>query len=82
MPRELVAGSIYETKTAAGHFAKGYRSKRFGKTGKPRGSVKVAKVGSYYGVFDCVPTLGSRAGRYISLAEGKRLGKRLYSRRR
>ena len=43
---------IYETKTAAGHFAIGYRSKRFGSPGRPRGSVVVKQVGNGFGVFD------------------------------
>ena len=75
MPRKLVAHSIYETKTAAGHFAKGFRGKTFGRLGKPRGSVKVGKVGSCWGVFDSKPTPGLR---YISPEEGKRECKRLY----
>ena len=71
----LVAGSIYETKTAAGHFAKGYRGKRFGRQGKPLGSVKVRPVGKYWGVFDYDPQRGMT---YISIAKGIKLGKRLY----
>ena len=75
MAGKLVANSIYETKTAAGHFAKGYRSKRFGSLGRPRGSVKVGKVGKCFGVFDYQPRPGIR---YISLEEGKKECKRLY----
>jgi len=78
MARQLVDGSIYETKTAAGHFAKGYRSKRFGSPGRPRGSVKVGKVGKYWGVFDYKPKPG---GRYMSLDKGKKLGERLYGKK-
>ena len=75
MPRKLVAHSIYETKTAAGHFAKGFRSKRFGSPGRPPGTVKVGKVGKYWGVFHTKP---EPRVHYISLEEGKREGKRLY----
>jgi len=75
MARKLVESSIYPTKTAAGHFAKGYRGKSFGRPGKPPGSVKVGKVGKYWGVFDYEP---SPRGRYISLDKGKREGKRLF----
>lgn len=76
MAGKLVNQSIHETKTAAGHFAKGYRSKRFGKPGKPAGSVRVGKVGKYWGVFDLKPHLPSSS--YVSLDEGKRQGKRHY----
>ena len=76
MVRKLVSGSVYQTKTAAGHFATGYRSKRFGFPGRPPGSVKVGKVGKYWGVFDYKPSPG--IGRYISTEQGKALGKRLW----
>lgn len=66
---------VYETKTAAGHFATGYRGKRFGRPGKPPGSVKVEPVGKYWGVFDYDPQPGFQ---YITVAEGKRRGKVLY----
>ena len=72
----LVAGSIHATKTAAGHFATGYRGKRFGRPGKPLGSVKVKKVGKYWGVFDYDPQPG--AGRYISPEQGKAYGRRIW----
>ena len=72
---KLIEGSIHETKTAAGHFATGYRSKRFGSPGRPRGSVRVGRVGKYWGVFDLAP---SSRGRYMSLEKGKALGRRLY----
>jgi len=49
---KLVPGSLYPTKTAAGDFAKGYRSTRFGRPKRPRGSVRVKKVGKKWGVFD------------------------------
>jgi len=71
----LVQGSIHETKTAAGHFATGYRGKRFGRVGKPRGSVKVQPVGKYWGVFDYEPQKGVM---YISVAEGIKQGKRIW----
>ena len=51
----LVLGSIHDTKTAAGHFATGYRGGRFGRTPKPRGSVVVRAVGNKWGVFDRNP---------------------------
>lgn len=72
---KLVDGSIHETKTAAGHFATGYRSKRFGMPGRPRGSVRVGRVGKYWGVFDLAPRPG---GRYMSIPKGIAMGKRLY----
>ena len=75
---KLVDGGIFETKTAAGHFAKGFRSKRFGSPGRPRGTVKVRKVGKYWGVFDYAP---SPRMKYISLEQRKRLGDRWYGRR-
>ena len=75
MAGKLVKSSIYETKTAAGHFAKGFRSKRFGAPGRPPGTVRVGKVGKYWGVFHLKPERGIG---YISLEEGKRQGKRMY----
>lgn len=75
MARKLIAHSIHETKTAAGHFAKGFRGKHFGRPGRPRGTVKVGKVGKYWGVFDLKPEVGIH---YISPEEGKREGKRHY----
>ena len=53
---KLVPGSIQDTKTAAGHFATGYRNRkgRFGGVPKPRGSVKVAPVGRKWGVYEAV----------------------------
>ena len=71
----LVADSVYETKTAAGHFATGYRGRRFGRPGKPRGSVRVERVGKYWGVFDYDP---QPRVRYITMAEGIRRGRMLY----
>jgi len=56
----LVPSSIYDTKTAAGHFATGYRGGRFGRTPKPRGSVVVRPVGSKWGVFDRNPRMGGK----------------------
>ncbi len=73
---KLIDGSIHETKTAAGHFAKGYRGSRFGKTAKPRGSIKVGPVGKFWGVFDHDPELGRD---YITIQEGIEQGK-LYQR--
>ena len=75
MAWKLLAHSISETKTAAGHFATGYRGRRFGRQGKPRGSVKVGKVGKYWGVFDKDP---ERHVKIISIERGKQEGKRLY----
>lgn len=75
MAWKLLANSIHETKTAAGHFATGYRGRRWGRPGKPRGSVKVGKVGKYWGVFDKNPDWHVKT---ISLARGKMEGKRLY----
>ena len=76
---KLVDGSIFETKTAAGHFAKGYRGGRFGMPKLPPGSVKVGRVGKYWGVFDLNP---KPRGRTISLDQGKRLGDKWYGRRK
>ena len=76
MAGKLVKNSIYQTKTAAGHFAKGYKGKSFGRPGKPVGSVKVKKVGKYWGVFDAKPHLPSSD--YMSVEQGKREGKRMY----
>ena len=71
----LVEGSVHATKTAAGHFATGYRGARFGRIGKPRGSVKVQPVGQYWGVFDYDP---QPRVRYITIAKGIKQGKRLW----
>ena len=51
---KLVKGLVAETKTAASDMATGYRNKKgcFGGTPKPRGTVKVRRVGSKWGVFD------------------------------
>jgi len=76
MPRNLVAHSIYETKTAAGHFAKGFRGKSFGRPGKARGSVKVGKVGPYWGVYQI--TREPRV-EYWTLEQGKAEGRRRYA---
>jgi len=73
----LLADSVYETKTAAGHFTKGYRGMRFGRQGKPRGSVVVAPVGPYWGVFDRDP---DPRVRYITVADGIRRGRMLCGR--
>ena len=53
----LITGSLYDTKTAAGHFATGYRNRRrrFGGTSKPIGSVVVRRVRDKWGVFDRNP---------------------------
>ena len=76
MARKLVGNSIQLTKTAAEHFAKGYRSKSFGRTGKPRGTVTIGRVGKYWGVFDSDPQPGT--GRYMSIEQGKALGRRIW----
>jgi len=76
---KLVEGSIFETKTAAGHFAKGYRGKSFGRRGMPPGSVVVRKVGKYWGVFDLKPAV---LGSYMSIEKGKAIGDRRYGKRR
>ena len=70
MKRRLVNGSISATKTAAGHFATGYRNRkaRWGGTPKPRGSVKVGRVGKCWGVFDYDP---QPRGSYITMEQGK-----------
>jgi len=49
-----VPGLTADTKTAAGHYAIGYRNKkgRFGGTPKPSGSVKVKRVKGGWAVFD------------------------------
>ena len=75
MAGKLVKNSIYETKTAAGHFAKGFRGMSFGRPGRPPGTVRVGKVGRYWGVFHLKPERGIS---YISLEEGKKIGKRSY----
>ncbi len=75
----LVEGSINPTRTAAGNFATGYRSKRFGRPGKPAGSVRVQTVGRYWGVFDYDPQDGVS---YITRAEGLRWVNRQISRKR
>lgn len=69
---KLLSNSIYETKTAAGHFAKGYRGKRFGSAGRPRGTVKVGRVGKYWGVFDINPHPQVHT---ITVAQGIKKGK-------
>lgn len=50
----LVKGLVADSKTGAGHLATGYRNVkgRFGGKPKPRGSVKVQRVGDKWGVFD------------------------------
>jgi len=72
---KLIDQSIHETKTAAGHFLKGYRGGRFGVPKVKPGTVKVGKVGKYWGVFDSNP---KPRGKVISLEQGKRLGKKWY----
>lgn len=76
---KLIEDSIYETKTAAGHFLKGYRGGRFGMPKVKPGTVKVGKVGKYFGVFDCNE---HPRGRVISIAEGKRQGDRYQERKK
>ena len=51
---KLVPNLIADTKTAAGHYAKGYRNskRRFGMPAKTRGTVKVERVGDKWGVVD------------------------------
>jgi len=71
----LVATSVSPTKTAAGHFATGYRGSRFGKTRKPYGSVQVRPVGRYWGVFDSDPQRGVH---YWTVEQGRAYGKRVY----
>ena len=71
--RRLVSDSVYTTRTAAGHFAQGYRGKRFGRQGKPRGSVRVDKVGRGWGVFDYDPQPGVR---YITVEQGRKIAAR------
>lgn len=58
----LLPGSVHDTKTAAGHFATGYRNarRRFGGIPKPPGSVVVRPVGEKWGVFDRNPKRRSR----------------------
>ena len=70
MTRKLVNGSVSATKTAAEHFAVGFRNRkgRWGGKPRPRGSVKVGKVGRCWGVWDYDP---QPRGSYISLAVGK-----------
>jgi len=45
---------IADTKTAAGHYAKGYRDSKRRRLGLPatRGTVKVQRIGDKWGVFD------------------------------
>ena len=71
----LLSNSISGTKTAAGHFAKGYRGKRFGSAGKPRGTVKVGRVGRYWGVFDINPHPQVHV---ITIVQGIKQGKRWF----
>ncbi|GAI74727.1 unnamed protein product [marine sediment metagenome] len=47
-----VSPILFETKTAAGDFARGYRRGTPRTPKSPRGTVKVQKVGSQFGVFD------------------------------
>lgn len=71
--RKLVSSSVYPTRTAAGHFAQGYRGKRFGRPGKPRGSVRVDRVGCGWGVFDYDPQPGVQ---YITVEQGRKIASR------
>ena len=50
----MVPHLIADTKTAAGHYATGYRNRRgrFGGKPKPRGSVKVARFGNKWAVYE------------------------------
>tara|TARA_Y100000310_G_C20258729_1_gene612621 strand:- start:451 stop:627 length:177 start_codon:yes stop_codon:yes gene_type:complete len=50
----LVKHLVGDTKTAAGHYAIGYRNRkgRFGGTPKPPGTVKVKAIGKKWGVFE------------------------------
>ncbi|GAI42878.1 unnamed protein product [marine sediment metagenome] len=72
----LAASSIFATKTAAGHFARGWRRRgRWAELQGPRGSVRVEPVGKYWGVFDYDPEPGVPS---MTIEEGIELGKRLY----
>lgn len=77
--RRLVADSVCTTRTAAEHFAHGYRGGRFGKPKKPRGSVRVDRVGRGWGVFDYDPQ--PRVS-YITVEQGKKIAARQLPRRK
>lgn len=76
---KLISGSIYKTKTAAGDFARGYRGGRFGVPKVKPGTVKVAAVGPYFGVFD---SSAHPRGTVITMAEGRKQGNLNYKKRR
>ncbi|KKN56909.1 hypothetical protein LCGC14_0567620 [marine sediment metagenome] len=65
----LIANSVFATPTAAGNFATGFRRGR----GDPRGRIRVAPVGQFWGVFDSLPERGIS---YITIRQGVAFGNR------